>query len=287
MTICVSRTAEQFEVYEKIRATAMPQDRELIAGKQRAVFDKVNSGWRSFASKLMEDYEAVFADMQSSETSLVRTTDQLNLLNECHYDDFLTWKAKLSKISEEARQLELAKQSAHEQNTKTLADVQNVLKNTTEITNRILYEGPLLSECRQEFIDAKTKQLPSGSTEPAYFERRIDAFLSLVGDKPIAAYRVADLGTFADELRFLPQRHTIDPEWHGKSLKEAIEENKTRLYGGRADASEGEQGAVIAEREPHHVFLFGLRVRLRRVLGEAIDRDQASVLRLEPTPPVR
>jgi hypothetical protein len=186
----ISRTAEQFEVYEKIRATATPEDRELIAGKQREVFDKVNSGWKSFASKLMEDYEAVFAGMQSSRTSLSRTTEQLSLLSESHYDDFLTWKAKLAEISEEARQLELAKQSAHEQNTKTLADVQSVLKNTTEITNRILYEGPLLSECRQEFIDAKTKQLPSGSTEPAYFERRIDAFLSLVGDKPIAAYRV-------------------------------------------------------------------------------------------------
>lgn len=98
----ISRTAEQFEVYEKIRATATPEDRELIAGKQREVFDKVNSGWKSFASKLMEDYEAVFADMQSSRTSLSRTTEQLSLLNESHYDDFLTWKAKLAEISEEA-----------------------------------------------------------------------------------------------------------------------------------------------------------------------------------------
>ena len=45
-------------------------------------------------------------------------------------------------------------------------------------------------------------------------------------------------------------------------------------------ASEGEQWPVIAERKPHHILFLGLRVRLRRVLGEAVGRDQAAVLGL-------
>jgi hypothetical protein len=40
----------------------------------------------------------------------------------------------------------------------------------------------------------------------------------------------------------------------------------------RPDASEAEQGAVIVEREPHHVLFLCLRVRLRCVLGEAVGR---------------
>ena len=54
----------------------------------------------------------------------------------------------------------------------------------------------------------------------------------------------------------------------------------------RPDASEGEQRAVVVEREPDHVFFLRLRVRLWRVFGEAVGRDQASVLSTEPRPPV-
>ena len=54
----------------------------------------------------------------------------------------------------------------------------------------------------------------------------------------------------------------------------------------RPDASEGEQRSVIVECEPDHVLFLGLGVRLRRVLGEAVDRDQAAVLWLEPAAPM-
>jgi hypothetical protein len=55
----------------------------------------------------------------------------------------------------------------------------------------------------------------------------------------------------------------------------------------RPDASEGAQRAVVVEREPDDILFFRLRVRLRRVLGEAVDRDKAAVLRLQPAAPVR
>ncbi len=53
------------------------------------------------------------------------------------------------------------------------------------------------------------------------------------------------------------------------------------------DASESGQRSVVVEREPNHVFLLGLGVRLRRILGKAVERDKATVLRLQPAAPVR
>lgn len=40
-------------------------------------------------------------------------------------------------------------------------------------------------------------------------------------------------------------------------------------------------------REPDHVFLLGLRIRLWRVFGEAIEWYEAAVLRLEPATQMR
>lgn len=231
----ISRAAEQFDVYEKIKQFATEQDKEQIAKKQQQIFSKINDDWVSFASSLMKDYEVVFSDAQRRATSIQRTSQELESLNDEYYDDSKKWKEKLTTISDEAQKSESARQAAHEENTKTLSDVRDVLKNTTEITNRILYEGPLLSECWEEFVKAKRKHLPAGSTEPDYFERRIAAFLELVGDKQIAAYHIADLGDFADKLRHLPKRHTIDPEWRGKTLKQALDENKSRSSAERAE----------------------------------------------------
>jgi hypothetical protein len=46
------------------------------------------------------------------------------------------------------------------------------------------------------------------------------------------------------------------------------------------DAGEGEQRAVVIERKPYNVLFLGQRVRLRRVLREAVGWDEAAVLRL-------
>ena len=49
------------------------------------------------------------------------------------------------------------------------------------------------------------------------------------------------------------------------------------------DAGEGDQRPVVIQREPDDVLLLGLGVRLRRVFGEAVERHQAAVLRLQPS----
>src|ERR1700730_8117495 len=53
------------------------------------------------------------------------------------------------------------------------------------------------------------------------------------------------------------------------------------------DPDEGGQGPIIVEGEPSDVVLLRLWVWLRRVLGKAIERDQAAVFRLQPAAPVR
>jgi hypothetical protein len=45
------------------------------------------------------------------------------------------------------------------------------------------------------------------------------------------------------------------------------------------EPAKGERRSVLIEREPHHVLLFGLRVRLRRIFRETIGRDQAAAFR--------
>jgi hypothetical protein len=42
------------------------------------------------------------------------------------------------------------------------------------------------------------------------------------------------------------------------------------------DAGEAGQRPIVIDREPDDVLLFGLRVRLRRVFGEAVERHQAA-----------
>jgi hypothetical protein len=53
------------------------------------------------------------------------------------------------------------------------------------------------------------------------------------------------------------------------------------------DTGESEQRPGLIQRKPYHVFLLGLGVRLWCVFGEAIGRDKAAVLRLQPATPVR
>ena len=69
--------------------------------------------------------------------------------------------------------------------------------------------------------------------------------------------------------------------WHRLRLRAAITVER------RPDASESEQRSVIVQGEPDDILLLRLRVWLRRVLGEAVGRDQAAVLRLQPAAPVR
>ena len=52
------------------------------------------------------------------------------------------------------------------------------------------------------------------------------------------------------------------------------------------DAGEGRERPIVIEREPDDVFLVGLRVRLGRVFGEAVEGYEAAVFRLQPASPI-
>ena len=53
------------------------------------------------------------------------------------------------------------------------------------------------------------------------------------------------------------------------------------------DAGKAKQRPALVAREPDDVLVFGLGVRLRRILGKAIGRHQAAVFGLEPGAPMR
>ena len=229
----INRKAEEWETLNRIKKTASSDDAEAASEKQNKIFNNVTESWNGFARELLQDYETVFADMQSKSHILRRTAKKLDDLNENYRDDFGNWKEKISKISAEARANETAKNLANEVNTGALAELQTALKNNSEIQSRLLYEGPLLSECLKVFLDAKTEQLPGNSREPAYFEHRLNAFISIVGDKKVAAYNISDLELLAQRLQYLPKRHSVASEWRDKTLLQVIEENSARQNKGR------------------------------------------------------
>ncbi|WLA99883.1 tyrosine-type recombinase/integrase [Bradyrhizobium elkanii] len=211
------------------------QEERGNSANRRAVQQKKNeialrgfAGWQEFAQKTLADYEQLFRDLQSELEAKHRILDDLQALTENYGDDFQEWKQKLTNISQKANEFEAQARSAHEANTKAMGKVE-------EVTHRLLYQGPKLSECLQEFLDAKTVQLPKNSREPEYFKHRLKAFLEIVGDQPIAAYTEADLTRFAGRLQHLPERHTVDPAWKGMTLVQAIEENENRSRSNRVE----------------------------------------------------
>ena len=52
------------------------------------------------------------------------------------------------------------------------------------------------------------------------------------------------------------------------------------------DSGEAKQGSVVVQRKPNDILLTGRGIRLRRIFGEAVYRDQAATFRLQPCSPV-
>jgi len=81
-----------------------------------------------------------------------------------------------------------------------------------------------------------------------------------------------------------------------RSDQEAVDEVGTRNRLGLGppvavelcpDAGERAQRPVVVQREPDDVLLLGFRVRLWRIFSEAVERNKATVLGLEPNAPMR
>lgn len=76
----------------------------------------------------------------------------------------------------------------------------------------------------------------------------------------------------------------VDRLDHGVRLRrqEAIDPMRSR-YRLRLGASlgphtsEGRERSIVIEGKPDHVLFLGLRIWLRRVFGEAVERDQATI----------
>lgn len=220
--------ALEYQRLSPLEESGSVANRRQIQQKKNELALRGFTGWQEFAEKTLDDYDQVFRDLQSELETKHRILDELQELTQVSADDSQEWKQKLTDIAQKADEFEAQARSAHEANTKAMDKVEKV-------TDRLLYQGPFLSECLQKFLDAKTIQLPEKSREPDYFRHRLNAFLEIVGDRPIAAYTEADLTSFAGRLQHLPERHTVDPAWKGMTLVQAIVENEKRSRSNRAE----------------------------------------------------
>ncbi|MDB5620368.1 tyrosine-type recombinase/integrase [Tardiphaga sp.] len=222
----INRDAIELEDIDRRMKSSESTEPSVVAEKQKHLFEKVHAGWNEFAKTLIEDYDNVFTDLQSNSRAFRSTKQDLEDLNENYKDDFHDWKDRVSQASAKASKFEADFHAANKKSTRLLGKVEIALDGNKKIQEELLYKGPLLSECFEEFIETKTKQLPSDSREPAYFKHRLNAFIRLVADKRIADYDIQDLNDFAEKLQYLPKRHTVDPKWRGMTLEDAIAANK-------------------------------------------------------------
>jgi integrase len=109
-----------------------------------------------------------------------------------------------------------------------LAESKRLREVNEELTKRIDYRGPALSEAKAAFLEDRSSKLVSKKLV-ADLGVKIDLFIALIGDKPVGTYRISDLQRFAARLSHLPQRHSVKPGLRGYSTVELIEEHeKTR-----------------------------------------------------------
>ncbi|WP_249123315.1 MULTISPECIES: tyrosine-type recombinase/integrase [unclassified Bradyrhizobium] len=227
--------ALEYQGLSPLEESGSVANRRQIQQKKNELALRGFAGWQEFAQKTLADYDEVFRDLQSELEAKHRILDELQQLIEGSADDSQEWKQKLAEISKKADDSDSQLRAAHEANTQALTEIREVAETTNTVNKQLLYKGPLLSECLQKFLDAKTIQLPENSREPDYFRHRLNAFLEIAGDKPIGAYTEADLTCFAGRLQHLPERHTVDPAWRGMTLVQAIEENEKRSRPNRAE----------------------------------------------------
>jgi integrase len=60
--------------------------------------------------------------------------------------------------------------------------------------------------------------------------RRAEMFITLIGDRPIDAYRHADLQKFVDELQYWPPRPETDKQLRGMTIREILDANKASSH---------------------------------------------------------
>lgn len=229
----LNQIAREYGTLAPLGISGSAADRKAVQQKKDDLAIGGFSGWQAFAQKTLADYGKIFEDLQSELEAKHRLMDELRRLTQDYSDDSQEWKQRLTEITQKADVSEFQLRTAHEANTRALAEVGAVVRSAAEVNSKLLYQGPLLSDCLEEFLEAKRIQLSEESREPAYFRHRLTALLDIVGDKPIGDYSEADLTRFAARLQYLPERHTVDPAWKGMTLVQAIDANEKRS--GRAE----------------------------------------------------
>jgi hypothetical protein len=214
----------QYQSLEQQKAGREADDQLRLAEAQKHVFANTVDAWRRFAKLLAEEHSEAVSDLRTRSLTFRLHYDDLSVAQ----DDAYEFQEKARGLEEENRQIDLARQEAVETNSKAMGQVTKTLGTITELGDAVTKKGPKLSDCMEEFIEAKANELGNDSLEIEYFRRRIDAFIAIIGDKEIGAYHVGDLGIFATRLSFLPKDYALDRQRKRKSKAELSRVERTK-----------------------------------------------------------
>lgn len=228
----------QYQSLEQQKTGRAPDDQLQLAEAQKHVFASTVGAWARFARALAAEHSEAVADLRSGSIASSFKDEKLsNALDDAQDSD-----KKAKHLETKVSEIGLARQEAIEINARTLGQVTETLGIITELGAKVAKKGPKLSECKEDFIEAKINQLGKDSVEIKYFKHRIDAFIAIIGDKQIGTYHVGDLGDFATALSFLPKHHSLDQQWKRKTKR------KTRIKS-LVKAISVNKGKPIDERE--------------------------------------
>jgi integrase len=214
----------QYQSLEKQKAGRAPEDQLQLAEAQKHVFANTVDAWARFAKLLAEEHSEAVSDLRTRSLTFRLHYNDLSVAQRSAYD----LQEKARDLEKENRQIDLARQEAVETNAMALGQVTRTLGTITELGDAVTNKGPKLSECMEQFIEAKANQLGNDSLEIEYFRRRIDAFIAIIGDKEVGAYHIGHLGDFATKLSFLPKDYALDRQKKRKSKAELSRKSRAQ-----------------------------------------------------------
>lgn len=96
----LTKLSDEILSLEKARKNSSKADGKVIAEAQKALFERSMSGWNSFATEVIADFDTVFADMQRARESSNRLFEELDNLSEGYKHDSTEWKSRLQTIQQ-------------------------------------------------------------------------------------------------------------------------------------------------------------------------------------------
>ncbi len=153
-----------------------------------------------------------------------------------------------------------------------LVESQRLREANEDLTKRLAYRGPPLSEGIEAFLEDRKSRFVSAKLI-ADLRIKLNLFIALIGDKPVGKYVVSDLQRFAVRLSYLPQRHKVKPGLKSVETEHLIKQHE----GGRQPGVD-----YLTENTIRNNFVGRVKTAIRWICAEhAVDypfRENISII---------